>query len=37
MLNQERKRRTEKFVKTDITALSNNLKPFDELYLFIFL
>lgn len=37
MLNQEHKRRAEKFVKTNITALINNLIPFDELYLFILL
>ena len=29
MLNQEHKRRAEKFVKTNVTALINNLLPFD--------
>ena len=37
MLNQEHKRRAEKFVKTNITALINSLIPSDELYLFILL
>jgi len=37
MLNQEHKRRAEKFVKTNITALINNLILFDESYLFVLL